>query len=69
MNSQEKRKCRICGCAEGDEDLCSACKTAVLSFVSTKGDVDKTNIVMLDPLRLVATGKRVLLLDSEEKAT
>ena len=81
MEEKEKRKCRICGCAEGgcrrcaeeagrpcrwiEEDLCSACKTKIVSFISSKGGVGKTNIVILLAKCLAAAGKRVLLIDSD----
>ena len=81
MNSQEKRKCRICGGVEGDcrkciertgmpchwveETLCRVCKTIVLSFVSIKGGVGRTGLVILLSLCLAAAGKRVLLIDSD----
>jgi len=76
---KEKRKCRVCGCTEGDcrrclektgmpchwveEDLCSACKTTVVSFTSIKGGTGKTNITILIAKCLAAAGKRVLLID------
>ena len=76
---KEKRKCRICGCTDGDcrqcvektgqpcywveEDLCSACKTTVVSFASIKGGTGKTNIAILLAKCLAAAGKRVLLID------
>ena len=76
---KEKRKCRICGCTDGDcrqcvektgmpchwveEDLCSACKTTVVSFTSIKGGTGKTNITILIAKCLAAAGKRVLLID------
>jgi chromosome partitioning protein len=76
---EEKRKCRICGCTDGDcrqciektgkpchwvaEDLCSACKTTVVSFASIKGGTGKTNIAILIAKGLAAAGKRVLLID------
>ena len=78
---QEEQKCRICGCTGGnshrcvrktdnlcywvEENLCSACKTTVVSFVSSKGGVGKTNIVILLAKCLAAAGKRVLLIDSD----
>ena len=40
-------------------------KTAVVSFVSSKGGVGKTNIVILLAKCLAASGKRVLLIDSD----
>jgi len=74
-----KRKCRVCGCTDGDcrqcvektgipchwveEDLCSACKTTVVSFTSIKGGTGKTNITILIAKCLAAAGKRVLLID------
>jgi chromosome partitioning protein len=77
----EERKCRVCGCTDGDcrqcvektgkpcfwiaDDLCSACKTTVVSLVSIKGGVGKTNIVILLAKCMAAAGKRVLLIDSD----
>ena len=77
----EERKCRICGCTDGDcrqcvektgspchwveEDLCSACKTTVVSFVSIKGGTGKTNITICLAKCIAAAGKRVLLIDSD----
>jgi len=79
--NEKKRKCRICGCTDGDcrrciektgqpcswveDDLCSACKTTVVSFVSIKGGVGRTNIVICLAKCLAAAGKRVLLIDSD----
>jgi chromosome partitioning protein len=77
----EERKCRVCGCTDDDyrqwvektgkprfwvaDDLCGACKTTVVSLVSIKGGVGKTNIVILLAKCLAAAGKRVLLIDSD----
>jgi len=79
--NEEKRKCRICGCTDDDchqciekkgkpyrwieNDLCSACKTTVVSFVSIKGGVGRTNIVILLAKCLAAAGIRVLLIDTD----
>ena len=81
MIPEKKRKCRICGCTEDycrncaeiagqsclwvEDDLCSACRTTVLSFASIKGGVGRTNIVILLALCLADAGKRVLLIDSD----
>ena len=81
MKEEKKRKCRVCGCTEGDcrkcvektvmpchwveEDLCSACKTTVVSFVSIKGGTGKTNIAICLAKALAAAGKKVLLIDSD----
>jgi chromosome partitioning protein len=81
MKEEKKRKCRVCGCTEGDcrkciektgkpcywveEDLCSACKTTVVSFVSIKGGTGKTNIAICLGKALAAAKKRVLLIDSD----
>jgi chromosome partitioning protein len=78
---QEKRKCRICGCTEGDcrrcvektgipchwveDDLCSACKTIVISLTSIKGGSGKSHIAILLTKAFAAAGKRVLLIDSD----
>ena len=76
---QEEKKCRVCGCTDcrqsiektGQpcnrvvEDLCSKCKTTVVSFISSKGGVGKTNIVILIAKCLAAAGLRVLLIDSD----
>jgi len=75
----EERKCRICGCTEGDcrqcvektgkpchwveEDLCSACKTTVVSFASIKGGTGKTNIAIFVAKCLAAAGLQLLLID------
>ena len=77
----ENRKCRVCGCTDGDcrqcvektgnpchwveSDLCSACRTKVITFASIKGGVGRTNIVILLAKCLAAAGKRVLLIDSD----
>ena len=77
--NEEKRKCRVCGCTDDDclqciektglrchwveDDLCSACKTTVVSFVSIKGGTGKTDISILLAKCLAAAGKRVLLID------
>ena len=79
--TEEIKKCRICGCTEDDrrqcmertgtpchwveKDLCSACRTTVVSLVSIKGGVGKTNIVICLAKCLAAAGKRVLLIDSD----
>lgn len=76
-----KRKCRVCGCTEGDcrqcvektgtpchwveNDLCSACKTTVISFVSIKGGTGKTHIAIELAKCLAGAGKRVLLIDCD----
>jgi len=76
---EEKRKCRICGCTDGDcrqcvektgipchwveKDLCSACKTTVVSLASIKGGTGKTNIAIFIAKCLAAAGLRVLLID------
>jgi len=76
---EEKRKCRVCGCTDDDcrqciektgkpcswveEDLCSACKTTVVSFVSIKGGTGKTNMAICLAKCLAAAGKDVLLID------
>jgi len=69
---QEKTKqCRICGYSDGEarrwveEDLCNVCKTTVVSMVSIKGGVGKTNIVICLANCIAASGKRVLLIDSD----
>ena len=77
----EVRKCRICGCVDGDcrrciertgrpcywieEDLCSACKTTVVSLASIKGGTGKTHIAILVARCLAAAGFRVLLIDCD----
>jgi len=77
----EEKKCRICGCTDGDcrqciektgipchwveDGLCSACKTTVVSFVSIKGGTGKTNIAICLSKAIAAAGKRVLLIDSD----
>ena len=78
---KENQKCRICGCTDGDcrqcmektgtpchwveDDLCSACKTVVVSFMSIKGGTGKTHIAILLAKCLAAAGKRVLLIDTD----
>jgi len=78
---QEKRKCRVCGCTDGDcrqcvektgkpchwveDDLCSACKTTVISFTSIKGGTGKTHIAILLAKCLAAAGLKVLVIDSD----
>jgi chromosome partitioning protein len=78
---QKKKKCRVCGCTEGDcrqcvektgipchwveDNLCSACKTTVISFTSIKGGTGKTHITILLAKCLAAAGKKVLLIDSD----
>ena len=81
MEIGEKRKCRICGCTDDDcrqcikktgkpcywveNDLCSACKTTVVTFASIKGGVGRTNIVICLAKCIAAAGKRVLLIDCD----
>jgi len=76
---EEKKKCRICGCTDGDcrqcvertgtpcywvkSDVCSACRTTVLSLSSIKGGTGKTHIAILIAKCLAAAGFRVLLID------
>ena len=78
---EEKKKCRVCGCSDGDcrrciertghpchwaeDDLCSACKTIVVTFASIKGGVGRTNTVILLAMCLAAAGIRVLLIDCD----
>lgn len=78
---KELWKCRVCGCTESDcqqcvektgapchwveKNLCSACRTTVVSFVSIKGGVGKTNIVICLAKAIAAAGKRVALIDSD----
>jgi len=78
---QEKRKCRVCGCTEDncqqcvkktgmpchwvEDDLCSACKTTVVSFVSIKGGTGKTHIAILLAKALAAAGIKVIMIDSD----
>lgn len=78
---EKTRTCRICGCTDGncrqfvektghpchwvEPDLCSACKTTVVSFVSIKGGTGKTSIVICLAHYMALTGKRVLLIDSD----
>jgi chromosome partitioning protein len=78
---EEERKCRICGCTDGDcrqciektgqrchwveDNLCSACKTTVLTFASIKGGVGKTAIVICLARCFAGSGKRVLLIDGD----
>jgi len=81
MKEETKRKCRVCGCTEGDcrkclektgmpchwveEDLCSACRTKVIVLASIKGGTGKTNIAICLAKALAAAEKRVLLIDSD----
>jgi len=78
---QEKKKCRVCGCTDDnrqqcvkktgipchwvEEDLCSACKTTVISFISNKGGVGKTNIDINLAKCLAAAQKSVLTIDCD----
>jgi len=78
---EEKKKCRICGCVDGDcrqciertgrpcywieDDLCSACKTTVVSLASIKGGTGKTHIAILVARCLAAAGFKVLLIDCD----
>ena len=78
---EKTRKCRICGCTDGDcrqcvektgqpchwveEDLCSACKTTVVSFASIKGGTGKSSMVICLANYLAIKGKRVLAIDSD----
>jgi len=78
---QEKKKCRVCGCTEDncqqcvektgmpchwvEDDLCSACKTTVISFTSIKGGTGKTHIAILLAKCLAAAGIKVLMIDSD----
>jgi len=78
---QEKRKCRVCGCTDDDcrqcvektgipchwveDDLCSACKTTVISFTSIKGGTGKTHIAILLAKCFAAAGKKVLVIDCD----
>jgi chromosome partitioning protein len=75
------KKCRVCGCTDTDcwqcaektgipchwveGDLCNTCRTTVVSLVSIKGGVGKTNIVICLAKCFAAAGKRVLLIDSD----
>jgi len=77
----KEKKCRICGCTDVDcrqcvertgkpcywveEDLCSACKTTVVSLASIKGGTGKTHIAILIARRLAASGYKVLLIDCD----
>lgn len=77
----EKKKCRVCGCTDDDchqrvektgrpcfwieSDLCSACKTTVISLSSIKGGTGKTHIAILIARCLAAAGLRVLLIDCD----
>lgn len=77
----EKRKCRVCGCTDDncrqcvertghpcswvEDDLCSACKTTVVSFPSIKGGTGKTNLTICLAKCLAAAGIRVMLIDSD----
>ena len=59
-------KCRVCGGTEWiDNDLCSKCRAVIIAFVSIKGGVGRTNIVIQLAKCLSAAGKRVLLIDSD----
>jgi len=75
----EKKKCRVCGCTDDDcrqcvektgkpcywvkSDLCSTCKTTVISLSSIKGGTGKTHIAILIARCLAAAGFKVLLID------
>jgi len=48
-----------------EDDLCSACKTTVISFTSIKGGTGKTHIAILLAKCFAAAGKKVLLIDSD----
>lgn len=77
----ELRKCRVCGCTDDDcrlcvektgkpcfwveRDLCSACKTTVISLSSIKGGTGKTHIAILIARCLAAAGLKVLLIDCD----
>jgi chromosome partitioning protein len=77
----KERKCRVCGCTADnrsqcvektgkpchwvEEDLCSACKTTVVSFLSIKGGTGKTHITILLAKCLASAKKKVLLIDSD----
>jgi len=79
--NQINQKCRICGCTDDDcrqcvektghpchwveKDLCSACKTTVVTFASIKGGTGKTSIVICLAHYMALAGKRVLLIDSD----
>ena len=66
MEMGKNVKCRVCGGTEWiNSDLCSKCRTSVIAFVSIKGGVGRTNIVILLAKCLAAAGKRVLLIDSD----
>jgi chromosome partitioning protein len=76
-----KKKCRVCGCTDGDchqciektgvpchwveDDLCSACKTTIVSFVSSKGGTGKTSDTIMLARALAAAGKSVIVGDSD----
>jgi len=76
-----KKKCRVCGCTDDDcrrciertgvpchwveDDLCSACKTTVVSLMSIKGGTGKTHIAIILAKCYAAAGKRVLLSDCD----
>ena len=75
----EEKKCRICGCTDGDcrqciektgspchwveDDLCSACRTTVVSLAGIKGGNGKSTITILISKCIAAAKKRVLLID------
>jgi len=48
-----------------EDDLCSICKTIVISFTSIKGGTGKTHIAILLAKCLAAAGKKVLVIDSD----
>ena len=78
---EKTRKCRVCGCTDNnciqciekttqpchwvEEDLCSACKTIIVSFMSIKGGTGKTNITICLSRFIASAGKKVLLIDSD----
>jgi len=81
MSENGKPKCRVCGCTDDDchqciektgnpchwveDDLCSACKTTVVSLASIKGGTGKTSITICLSKCISKAGKRVLLIDSD----